>query len=963
MTRRQVPFAVLIIAGLIFTAAQWGVYRFAVDDYGCVRSAALPSPLPRPVPSNGLVSLSGRTLAPERLTLLLNGIPVDEQAEPTPAPASSPTPPPRSICTTAQEPVAKVPPSFTLTVPPRLPAAVSAKAEFIIVAQLADHPEWGSLAHRLGPGINVSRAAPRSADTVGASRTTHIWIYPYSLKYSSVIGLPADSPLLRARLIGLSDRDFLQKALDVTVDGSYRLSALSPHITVFKSGRRALVVVNGDSSAFTFTQGDDLKIRGTQSPWLDYPSVVRRTTTVRGHKQVFNATATPQNNDTLEVTVSGFTVSDYAIREDGSNQTIDRIPGSVWRNTTVTWYGTFGSGYDYDVALKRDSPKSLTDIRAIVKQVPPPVWSPLNIPIGILQIAILMALILGLYWVVRSGNEPPITASLVGILTADTCISLFVRINLWIGWKLFPPLAADKLSGTFPATHWLGYGLIVAGIIAALLLAGALLFRWLKMEAALASYAFTILAACSVVVVAMIVSINNQPPSGGSLFAPPVLYYNDNAHQVTDLLWLRGVCSVLAFALLLIQFRPDVFVTALQTRLAARLVVLMGLLALLAVCAWFVSPSLPPNNLNPFGLYVPSFVVSDVALFAKNLAPLLFAITLFLPGLYCGSAHAWKGREWHLAFFITVMCVGYSYIFLGIPVGLVFALIAIRFIAIRAERIEEVDRGVAGRDAHEISPDDIVALQDIRRANLARASAKDAFLSGQISKAEYDQKDRDFESYARDFRDNLGAKADYEGLVLGYEFGPAQSMLENGRVGAMLGLVVGLVTALLHMQGFLATFSDSHLVVLDSLAVFALAILHPVPAGFALGYTLAYLRGNMAATKGIVLALALCVALIPYDFLAYSAHDALSESLRQLLLFGLIGLAMDALTAIKLARILPLRELLSITGFVNVTATAAVAASIVVTLIAEGTRQLLDVAMQNATAALHVALSNLPTQL
>jgi hypothetical protein len=67
---------------------------------------------------------------------------------------------------------------------------------------------------------------------------------------------------------------------------------------------------------------------------------------------------------------------------------------------------------------------------------------------------------------------------------------------------------------------------------------------------------------------------------------------------------------------------------------------------------------------------------------------------------------------------------------------------------------------------------------------------------------------------------------------------------------------------------------------------------------------------------------------------------------------------MDAWTAVRLSRTLSLRELLGVTGFVNVTATAAIVASIVISLATDASQSLLNVALQTGAAALHSALSN-----
>ena len=59
------------------------------------------------------------------------------------------------------------------------------------------------------------------------------------------------------------------------------------------------------------------------------------------------------------------------------------------------------------------------------------------------------------------------------------------------------------------------------------------------------------------------------------------------------LLVLCGVCRTLAFALLLIQFRPDVFVSEMRMPTVWRGAVLMAFLVLFGVCAWLVTPTTP----------------------------------------------------------------------------------------------------------------------------------------------------------------------------------------------------------------------------------------------------------------------------------------------------------------------------------------------------------------------------------
>ena len=108
--------------------------------------------------------------------------------------------------------------------------------------------------------------------------------------------------------------------------------------------------------------------------------------------------------------------------------------------------------------------------------------------IAICQIAILVGLILGLFWVVRSENEPPVVASIVGILTADTCINLFARFSL----------ATLFLSGPSMTL----YVVILPFAVAAVLFIGRWLFARVGIPGAWKSFAFTILASCFIVVVA-----------------------------------------------------------------------------------------------------------------------------------------------------------------------------------------------------------------------------------------------------------------------------------------------------------------------------------------------------------------------------------------------------------------------------------------------------------------------------
>ncbi len=757
--------------------------------------------------------------------------------------------------------------------------------------------------------------------------------------------MPSDATLLQALIAGWPKKSFLLKALDVTVDRVYHLSMLDPRMEVFEpaGSHRALVIVNGDAGAFSFVQGDDLTIQENSAPWLDYDHSASQepNSATRRFERCRAPGALGALNDTFAITVSGFGVSDYAAPgTDAPDPSPARRPCALSPNATATWYGALSQSYWYRLALNKNEPKTLTDVRAILKNLPPPLWraSLLNAVIAICQIAIFVGLILGLFWVVRSENEPPVVASIVGILTADTCINLFARYSL----------ATLFLSAWWIAVYVIG----LAFAVAAALFIGHWLFGRVGIPDAWKSFAFTILASCLVMAAATLLSAAYLPPKAFD--------FSNHATFPTTLLMLCGACRVLAFALLLIQFRPDVFVSEMRIPAVWRGAVLMAFLVLLGACAWLVTPITPAGWHTPVGLYLPAFATSDVSVFAKNLAPVLFALSILIPGLFAGQARAWKGREWQLALFLTIMCVGNYYFFFGLPIGLAFSFIAIRFLAIRTDQMEKVDKAVAARESEEIECDDIKAFLDIRRAGIAEATAKDAFFSGQISKEEYVERKAAFQECSEGLRSGLGTKADYEELVLGYEFGPGRSVLENGRIGAAFGLLLGLAVTLAHLQSFLRTFSDGHMVLFDSLAAFALSVLHSVPGGFALGFMLAYLRGNTASTKGVVLALALCVGLIPYDFFQFSSQEALSESLRLLLLFGLIGLAMDAWTAVRLSRTLSLRELLGVTGFVNVTATAAIVASILISLATDASQSLLNVALQTGAAALHTALSNPP---
>jgi len=977
MTGKSIwPWATLALVAAFAAFVLAAAFSTSVDIDHQNRAAALVAPAPKVYFKKGKMHVSGTVTAPAHLVLFLNGVPVFEQVVGMPAPRrgqigfSPPAPAPE--CTPGVN-------NFDLHVPTSVPAAVlrapASRRTMFLSAQSPCHPDWDGAFVNLSPPPNVpqrhsqnrtpsqlkprakavphlavsvsaqaccyptwkggsfrlsasgkfgvSPAAP-SASRVLASRVVHIWVTSSSLRYTAYITMPSNAALLQALLAGWAKKSFLFKTLDLTVDQFYRLAMLNPRIEVFEpaGSHRALVVVNGDAGAFSFVQGSDLTIQENSAPWLDY------------HDSASRPSDSGALNDTLAITVSGFGVSDYAVLDPNASDSLSaRKPRALSPGGTAMWYGRLSRPYWYHLALSKNGPKSLTDVRIILKQLPPPLWKPswLNSAIAVCQIAILVGLILGLFWVVRSENEPPVVASIVGILTADTCINLFARFSL-----------AAIFSG-----HVVLYVVILAFAVGALLFIGRWLFGRVGIADAWKSFTFTILASCFIVVVATWLSARYLPLTASG--SPAIL--------PATLLMLRGACRVLAFALLLVQFRPDVFVSEMRPTVW-RGVVLLASLVLLGACAWLVTPATPAGWLSPVGLYVPASVTADVSVFAKNLAPLLFALSILIPGLFAGQPQAWKGREWQLALFLTIMCVGNSYFFFGLPIGLAFSFIAIRFLAIRTDQMEKVDRAVAGRESEEIECKDVKAFLDIRRAGIAEATAKDAFFSGQISKEEYTKRKAAFEECGKGLRTGLGTKADYEELVLGYEFGPGRSMLENGMIGAAFGLLVGLAVTLAHLQSFLRTFSEGHMVFFDSLAAFALSVLHSVPGGFALGFMLAYLRGNTASTKGVVLALALCVGLIPYDFVQYSSQEALSESLRLVLLFGLIGLAMDAWTAVRLSRTLSLRELLGVTGFVNVTATAAIVASIVISLATDASQSLLNVALQTGAAALHSALSN-----
>jgi hypothetical protein len=874
------------------------------------------------------IEVAGRTRAPADLTLFLDSVPIFEEVGKSNSKNRS-LPPSRNgdrSCT-------PVPCSFVLAVPDSVPAPALGK-KLYLTARSADNPSWDAAAMSLDSLSPHGGSHSASYNALSNARTIHIWVSPYSLRYSAIVSLPENAILFQAFLSGFQ-RSFLQEALDVTVDQFYNLWRLNPRIQVFKNSHkhRALVVINGDTNSFTFNQSENLRIADNGSAWLTNNAEARR-----GGRAAFRP-----YDETLILTVTGFSIKNYAVLDPGSHSADTLFPSALWRSDTVTWYGHLSGERLIHLALSRNAPKNFTDIRTLLKQSPPPIWSPWNIPVGILQIAILGGLLFALFTIMRSGAEAPIVSIAFGILTANTSISLFARLNTLLGWRL---------AQRQPALHeYVAYVVLLALMIVALACTGWLLFDRFKVPGARKPFVVTVLASCLIVVIATWLSVKYQPH--GAFTLSSVNYGNPET-----LLSLQGACCVLAFALLLIQFRPDVFSVVLPIPQRLRWCSLVLGLAFLAACAWYISPVLPPDGMNTVGLYLPAPVVSEIALFAKNLAPLLFALLVLMPGLFSGHARRWQGREWSLALFLSIMCVGSSYIFLGIPIGLIFSVAAIRFLAIRTEHIHDVDNAVAARDAQEIMLTDIIAFQDIRRARLAQLAAKDAFFSGKSSEDEYHRNSAAFVAYATKLQRSLGPKASYEWLVLGYEFGPGQTVVENARIGAILGLVAGAVMAALQLHNFVATFSDGRAVLFNSVAVLALTVLHWVPAGFAFGFLLAYLRGNMATTKGFVLALALCVGLIPYDFFQFSSSEAVSESLRLLLLFGTLGLVLDLLTAWRLARTLSFRQLLGVTGILNVSATFAIAASIAVALITEASRSLLDVAVQAATATLHTALSN-----
>jgi hypothetical protein len=817
---------------------------------------------------------------------------------------------------------------------------------------------------RVGSWNPQRRAARKEANP--ASRVVHIWVSPYSLRYSALIRLPTSATLVQALHSGLSQSIFLRKVLDITVDAYVRLASLNPRMQLFENSgsRQTLIVVNGDTSASFFDQDENLAIEEPESPWLSYPASIRKRAhgptpdceatanggeaRLGGGRRISGGSAAGGCNQTLVLTVSGFSVTDYAVLDNNSEGRGTQLPSTFWPNGTAVWYGSLSSGHTYHLTLARDTPKTVTDIREILRQAPPLPWSAWNLPVGVLQLLILAALILGLFFVLRSGDEANGVAALLGVLLADTCINLLARISFQLGALLFLHGSAPGVPLPHP-WPWAFYGATMACAVGAVVFLGTYSFDRFKVPGARKPFVFTIVASGVVVVTATCLSFTASP----SLFTISA--------SPTMLLVLRGSCNALAFALLLIQFRPDVFITLLTRRRILRFGLLTASLLFFSICAIVISPTVLPDNLHPIGLYSPLFITVDVSLFAKSLAPLLFAITMVLPGVSNPKGHPWENRERRLALFLTVLFVGYSYVFIGIPMGLIFSFLAIRFIAIRSEQIHEIDAAVAYRDENVVAPSDIVSLKDIRRAASAQLALRDSFLNNQISGATYERRSADLEAFGKSLARALGPSAAYEKWILGYEFGPGRSLLENGRWGAIVGLAAGVTMALFQSHVILTTFSDGHMVIFDSFAVLALTMLRAVPAGFALGFTLPYLRGNMASTKGLVVAFALCIALLPYDFFQYSAYEALSESLHLLLLFGVIGLALDLLTAIRLARSLPLRQLLDVTGLGNLTATAAVTASIMVSLITQESRALLDVAVQNATVALHSAIGA-PTQ-
>ncbi len=867
------------------------------------------------------------------------------------------------------EPIQATLPSSKETMPAPRPAHITRSLDDLRISTVVRLPQHTTLL-RMPDSYTVStswrvgsmpwqRAAVLPAPADRASRVVHIWVSPYNLRYSAIIELPTDAALVQALHSGLPQSIFLRKVLDITVDAHDRLGSLNPRMQLFDNPGtgRTLIIVNGDTSASFFGQDENLSIEEPASPWLIYPTPARN----RGHTSTLDCASTAAGreangcNQALVLTVSGFTVSDYAVLDDNSEGRGTQLPSTFWPNGTAVWFGTLSSGHSHHLTLARDTPKTVTDIRTILRQAPPLPWSAWNLPVGVLQILVLAALILGIFFVLRSGNESRAVTALLGVLLADTCINLLVRISFQLGALLFSNVPAGSLPGSPREWLWVLYGAAMVFAVGAAVLLGTYCFIRFNIPGARIPFVFTIVAAGVVIVVATYLSFSAlSSTASSSLFTLSL--------PAAALLRLRGTCNALAFALLLIQLRPDVFVTVLTERRILRFSLLSASLAFLAICALVISPTVQPDGLHPIGLYSPLFITVDVSLFAKSLAPLLFAITMLLPGVSNPPGHPWERQERRLALFLTVLCVGYSYVFIGIPVGLIFSFLAIRFIAIRSEQIHDIDAAVAYRDENAVAPRDIATLKDIRRAASAQLALRDSFLSNQITRATYDKKSADLEAFGNGLAQALGPGAAYEKWILGYEFGPGKSLLENGRWGAILGLVAGVAMALFQSHDILATFSDGHMVIFDSFAVLALTMLRAVPAGFALGFTLPYLRGNMASTKGLVVASALCIALLPYDFFQYSAHEALSESLHLLLLFGIIGLALDILTAIRLARSLPLRQLLTVTGIGNVTATAAVTASILASLIGQESRALLDVAVQNATVALHTATIGEPNQ-
>jgi len=1016
----QVAAVIVVLAAVLFTLAVTISTRSAATHYTNSESLLVKTSVVAHYHNRFLTNISGRTTFPARVVLFIDGVPVDEHVNSQPPQAMrTPFSAPEAACANKCRFDVTMPQQVPTAVKGSRIVALSAQMleqptwgnAKLCYQPTSDDLEKGnsggcdqpvkkSIPATLPSSSREARLVPRAAHTarlpddlristvirfppnatflaapvtvntsVGArwsnprrratvlsslaeapaSRVVHLWISPYSLRYSAVIGLPANATLVQALHSGLSQSTFLRKVLDITVNTYVRLGSLKPRMQLFEnpSTGQTLIIVNGDTSASFFGQDENLIINEPASPWLSYPTSTRSRD--RGRTPDCEAAANDGKtrlggcNQTLVLSVSGFSVSDYAVLDDNTEGRGTQLPSTFWPNGTAVWYGSLSSAHNYHLTLVRDTPKTVTDIRTILRQAPPSPWSPWNLPVGILQILVLAALILGLFFVLRSGRECNGVAALLGILLADTCINLLVRLSF-----LFPRGPVAWLPNLPP---WVFYGAVVACAVGAVLILGAYFFKRFDVPGAFKPFAFTIVASSVVIVAATYLSFT-CPPS----FACPSSLFDLSVHWST-LLKLRAACSSLAFALLLIQFRPDVFVTVLTQRRILRFTLLTASLIFLGICAIVISPTVLPDDLHPIGLYLPINIAVEVSQFAKSLAPLLFAVTMLLPGVSNPTGHPWEKREGRLALFLTVLCVGYSYVFIGIPIGLIFSFLAIRFIAIRSERICEIDAAVAYRDENAVAASDVASLKDIRRAASAQLALRDSFLNNQISRATYEKRRADLEAFENDLANDLGPGAAYEKWILGYEFGPGKSLLENGRWGAALGLLAGVAMALFQSHVILAAFSDGHMVIFDSFAALALTMLRAVPAGIALGFTLPYLRGNMASTKGLVVAFALCIALLPYDFLQYSTHEALSESLHLLLLFGVIGLALDILTAIRLSRSLPLHQLLNVTGIGNVTATAAVTASILASLIGQESRALLDVAVQNATVTLHAAIS------